>query len=94
MGKNHVYDDIDSKDERLPVRVGPHIPSAEGQNLLYEFQEAEGIQLRDYLDVIMRRKWLILTLLTLVFLSTLIFSLASTKIYEATAVIEVKQETN
>jgi capsular exopolysaccharide synthesis family protein len=93
MGKNHVNDDIDSKDGKLPVRVGSHLPSAEGQNPFYEFQEAEENQLRDYLDVIMRRKWLILTVLTMVFLSTLIFTLASTKIYEASAVIEVKQET-
>ncbi len=57
-----------------------------------EWQEAEEIQLRDYLDVILRRKWLILTVLALVFLSTLIFSLAATRIYEASAVIEVSQE--
>ena len=94
MVKNHVNDDGDSTGERLPVRVGSHLPSADGQSPLYEFQEAEEIQLRDYLDVIMRRKWLILTVLTLVFLSTLIFTFTSTKIYEATAVVEVKQETN
>ena len=57
------------------------------------FKRHEEIQLRDYLDVIMRRKWLILTVLALAFLSTLIFTLASTKIYEASAVIEVNQET-
>ena len=41
----------------------------------------------------MRRKWLIMTVLALTFLSTLVFTLAATKIYEASAVIEVNQET-
>ena len=58
-----------------------------------QWQETEEIQLSDYLDVILRRKWLIATVLALVFLSTLIFSLAATRIYEASAVIEVSQET-
>ena len=60
MVKNHVNDDGDSTGGKLPVLAGNHLPSAEGQNPFYEFQEAEEIQLRDYLDVIMRRKWLIL----------------------------------
>jgi succinoglycan biosynthesis transport protein ExoP len=58
-----------------------------------EWHETEEIQLRDYLEVIMRRKWLIVTVLALVFLSTLIFTLAVTRIYEASAVVEVSQET-
>jgi hypothetical protein len=62
-------------------------------NRIHEWQEVEEVQLRDYLEVILRRKWLIATVLTLVFLSTLIFSLAVTRIYEASAVVEVSQET-
>jgi len=93
MIKNHANDDGDSTGRKLPVIADTRLPSAEGQNSFYEFQEAEEIQLRDYLDVIMRRKWLILTVLMLAFLSTLVFTLASTKIYEASAVIEVNQET-
>ncbi len=57
-----------------------------------EWQESEEIQLRDYLDVILRRKWLIITVLALVFVSTLIYTLAATRIYEATATVEVSQE--
>jgi capsular exopolysaccharide synthesis family protein len=93
MLKNHLNDDDDAPDGKLPILAGNHLSSAEGQNPFYGFQEAEEIQLRDYLDVIMRRKWLILTILALAFLSTLICTLASTKIYEASAVIEVNQET-
>ncbi len=77
----------------LPDVAGNHLPANEFQKPFYHWQETEEIQLRDYLEVITRRKWLILTVLTLVFLSTLIFTLAVTRIYEASAVIEVSQET-
>ena len=93
MVKNQNNDDGDSTGRKLPSIAGSHLTIADGQNPFYEFQEDDEIQLRDYLDVILRRKWLILTILALVFLSTLIFTLASTKIYEASAVIEVNQET-
>ena len=93
MVKNQNNDDGDSTGRKLPTIAGNHLTIADGQNPFYEFQEDDEIQLRDYLDVILRRKWLILTILALAFLSTLIFTLASTKIYEASAVIEVNQET-
>ncbi len=76
----------------LPDIAGNHLPANQFQKPFYDWQETEEIQLRDYIDVILRRKWLILTVLTLVFLSTLIFTLAVTRIYEASAVVEVSQE--
>ena len=82
----------DSADQMLPDVPGNRLPANEFQKPFFDWQETEEIQLRDYLDVILRRKWLILTVLTLVFLSTLIFTLAVTRIYEASAVVEVSQE--
>ena len=93
MAKNHVIDDGDSTGRTLPIVAGNHLPSADAQSPFYEFEKDEEIQLRDYLDVILRRKWLILTVLVLVFLSTLVFTLTSTKIYKASAILEVNQET-
>ena len=93
MAKNHVIDDDDSAGRTLPIAAGNHLSSAYAQSPFYEFEKDEEIQLRDYLDVILRRKWLILTVLILVFLSTLVFTLASTKIYKASAILEVNQET-
>ena len=81
------------KEGFLPAIAGTNLPDTEGRKYSYEYQNEEEIPLRDYLDVIMRRKWLIMTVLTLTFLSTLVFTLAATKIYEASAVIEVNQET-
>jgi capsular exopolysaccharide synthesis family protein len=77
----------------LPNKVGNHPAVNEFQKAMDEWHETDEIQLRDYLEVIIRRKWLIVTVLALVFLSTLIFTLAVTRIYEASAVVEVSQET-
>jgi succinoglycan biosynthesis transport protein ExoP len=82
-----------SEDKMLP-NVVRNSPSADAfQKPFYEWQATEEINLKDYLDIIMRRKWLIVTVLALVFLSTLIFTLTATRIYEASAVVEVSQET-
>ena len=81
-----------SGDQMLPDVAGNHLPANAFQKPFYGWQEVEEVQLRDYLEVITRRKWLIVTVLALVFLSTLIFTLAVTRIYEASAVLEVNQE--
>jgi succinoglycan biosynthesis transport protein ExoP len=93
MENNYVNDDIDLIERKLPVSAGANHLSENNQPPPYEFQGNKEMQLRDHLDVIMRRKWLIMTVLALTFLSTLVFTLASTKLYEATAVIEVNQAT-
>jgi len=92
MAKIHLMDDGKCEDRKLTELAGENFLSAANYNRFYEFQEDEEVQLRDYLDVIMRRKWLIATFLAMAFLSTLVFTLASTKIYEASALIEVNQE--
>ena len=84
---------VNSGDNMSPDVAGNQIPVNAFQEPLYGWQEPEEIQLKDYLDVIIRRKWLIVTVLTLVFLSTLIFTLTTTRIYEASAVVEVSQVT-
>jgi hypothetical protein len=93
MASDQIQNTGLSGEKMLPDNVGNPLPATEFQQPFREWQEAEEIQLRDYLEVILRRKWLIATVLTLVFLSTLIFSLAVTRIYEASAVVEVSQET-
>lgn len=77
----------------LPSKIGNHPAVDEFQKAMDEWHETGEIQLRDYLEIIIRRKWLIVTVLALVFLSTLIFTLAVTRMYEASAVVEVSQET-
>ena len=91
MTTDQSTDNGNRKPEKLPVFFNHNLPTTEIQKPFYEWQEKEEISLHDYLDVIVRRKWLIITFLMLVFLSTLIFTLTSTKIYKASAVIEVNQ---
>lgn len=67
-----------------------NLPSTEFRQAIPEWDEE--IDLRDYLEVMIRRKWLIMSVLALVFLSTLIFTLASPKIYKATGSLEVAKE--
>ncbi len=82
--------------EALPEGTSPHLPPARiGQTTLpsTEFRETppqmdDEIDLRDYLDVIIRRKWLIGAVLFVVFVTTLIVTLAMTPIYKATGRLE------
>jgi len=76
--------------EDLPIPAEAHLPSTQVRGSIPDLDDE--IDLRDYLDVLIRRKWLIMSFLVLVFLSTLIFTLASTKIYKAVASLEVAQE--
>jgi polysaccharide biosynthesis transport protein len=68
-----------------------YLPSAE---LHQDFSDwdTEEVHLRDYLDVIFRRRWLIVSFLMLTFISTLILTLASPKIYKASSSIEVSPQ--
>jgi len=70
-------------------RIGSeHLPSTELRHEVPEW-DTEEVHLRDYLDVIFRRKWLIISFLALTFITTLILTLASPKIYKASTSIEV-----
>jgi capsular exopolysaccharide synthesis family protein len=79
---------------RVPATYNQHLPSTELRGAVPEWEDGEDIHLRDYLDVVVRRKWPIICILAISFITTLIFTLASTKIYKATATIEVTQETS
>lgn len=51
--------------------------------------DPEEVHLRDYLDVLLRRKWLVINALLLTFVTTLIVTLAQPKLYQASATLEV-----
>jgi len=79
--------------ERRPAKVNDNLPSTEFRESIPPSEEDE-INLKDYLDVIIRRKFLITSILALVFISTVIFTLSATKIYKASTTIEVNQDTS
>lgn len=64
------------------------LPSTELRQAVPEW-DTEEVHLRDYLDVLFRRKWLIISFLALTFITTLILTLSSPKLYKASASIEV-----
>ncbi len=66
------------------------LPSTEFRESVPDLEEE--VSLRDYLDVLLRRKWLVVGFLLLTFISTAVFTLSATRIYKATASLEVSQE--
>jgi succinoglycan biosynthesis transport protein ExoP len=78
--------------EKYSDRAGrSHLPSTEFRQDFSDW-DAEEVHLRDYLDVIFRRRWLVISFLMLTFISTLILTLASPKIYKASSSIEVSPQ--
>jgi capsular exopolysaccharide synthesis family protein len=79
---------VAGRDENLyPVASpGAQPPSTEVRYHLPEFEEV--IDLHDYLDVVIRRRWIILAVLTCVFITSLIVTLKMRPIYRAEGRIE------
>lgn len=90
MSQDERFRNQGKYDEDLPIVLQNRLPSTEVRGAIPEWEEE--VHLRDYLEVLVRRKWLIMSFLGLVFLSTLIFTLASTKIFKATASLEISTE--
>ena len=84
----------DANDKPLalyPSDNGNTLPSTEFRERFPDAFEEE-INLRDYIEVMLRRKWLIIGILFLTFVSVLIFSLASQKQYLATGTLELSTD--
>ena len=70
-----------------------HLPSTDFRESIPNTFEEE-IDLRDYIEVVLRRRWLIFGILFFTFVSVLIFSLSAQKLYKAKGVIEVGSESH
>ena len=73
-----------------PAKEERMLPSTEFRESVPDMDEE--ISLKDYLDVLLRRKWLVLGFLLLVFITTAIFTFSETRIYKAKATLEVSRE--
>lgn len=69
---------------------GNNVPSTDFRESIPNTEEE--IDLRDYIEVLLRRRWLVLGILFFIFVSVLIFSLSAQKLYRAVGVIEVSTE--
>ena len=90
--KREEPDLFDSQVEELSLTrpsEGRMLPSTEFRESVPDMDEE--VSIKDYLDVLIRRKWLVLGFLLLTFITTAIFTLSATKIYKSTATIEVNQ---
>ncbi len=75
-----------------PARVDTvNVPSFEAYEPVTDFDD-DSFDIRGYLDVIVRYKWIVLAVVLIAFLSTLVFSLRETPLYKAMGRIEVIQE--
>ncbi len=83
----------DQQANSFPVKAenGSDLPSTRYREPIPDIIEEE-VNLKDYLEVILRRKWLVIGILFFTFVSTLIFSLVAEKQYEASGSIEISQE--
>lgn len=86
------HDTHDPRYPMTPSRMGgdAYLPSTDLRSPIPEWEQEE-IHLRDYLEVLLRRKWLIISVLVLTFVTTLILTLSQPKLYESFATLEVAQ---
>lgn len=66
------------------------LPSTEVRYAVPEFEES--VDIRDYIDVVLRRKWLVLTFLVGVFITTLIVSLSMKPVFKANGGLELSPQ--
>ncbi|MDY0042196.1 MAG: polysaccharide biosynthesis tyrosine autokinase [Desulforhabdus sp.] len=66
------------------------LPTTDLRRPLPDFEDA--VDLRDYLDVVLRRKWLILTVLVGVFVTTLVVSLTMKPVFKASGGLELSPQ--
>lgn len=77
-------------DRQYPATVSPpgaNLPATEVREAVPDFDESA--DLRTYLEIVMRHKWLVLTFLVGVFVTTLIVSLSMQPVFKANGKIEV-----
>ncbi|HID69808.1 MAG TPA: hypothetical protein EYP35_04950, partial [Desulfobacterales bacterium] len=85
-GKQNQYADIDTQ---LAVRdtQRQHLPSIEVREVVPDLQDE--IDLRDLLDVLIRRKWAVVTVLLFIFFSVAIITFSMTPQFKARGSLKV-----
>ncbi len=88
--QKHMMDPQQPDDPRhLPANGQAYLPGRDYRGPIPEQEVEEEIHLRDYLDVLLRRKWLITSVLLLVFVTTLIYTVSQPKLYESFATVKI-----
>ena len=88
MNTQHDFPNEDPRDRREIVAGGPtHLPSTFVRETMPSMQEEE-IHLRDYLDVIIRRKWVVLITILITFSTVAISTFSQTPLFLAKGMIK------
>src|SRR4030067_3470532 len=93
--------DDDKKDEGEGIRrqygLKPYDPrdSSPSPYIRYlDYEPEEEVHLRDYLSVILKRKWIVLTFFISVVVTTAILTFMATPLYKSTVVIKIDKESH
>ncbi len=70
-----------------PEQGGANLPSVDYREIIPPAAEEE-IHLRDYLDVLIRRKWVVIIFLLVTFFSTALFTFTSTPMFEGKGILK------
>lgn len=75
--------------------IKPYVPGElpSTQFKFEEYEPAENVHLRDYLSVILRRKWIVITFFISIVVTVTISSFLMKPVYRSTAVIKIDKET-
>ena len=74
-----------------PYQPQANLPAEQRQEAAADW-DSETINLRDLLDTVLRRKWLVINTLLLTFVTVLVITLAQPKLYRSSATIEVSPQ--
>ena len=84
---SHAHENIMMNKEVMITGKESNLPSTLVRETMPRIEEEE-IHLRDYLDVIMRRKWVVIVTLLVTFFTVALFTFSSTPLYLATGMIK------
>jgi capsular exopolysaccharide synthesis family protein len=100
MSSDNHYDNLKIEDGSgsYPLAAPDHaaqvnprnLPSTEVRELLPPLEEE--IHLRDYIDVVIRRKWVVISLLLIIFSGVAIFTLTRTPLFMAESVVKISDQ--
>jgi len=99
MSSNNDFDELKIEDKDgyplatpdAAAQINPrNLPSTEVRELLPPLEEE--IHLRDYIDVIVRRKWTVILILLIIFSGVAIFTLTRTPLFLAESVVKISSQ--
>lgn len=91
MQSNNELPENNIENHEIALRTqGSHLPSTDVRTVMPEWEDE--IHLRDYLDVLLRRRWAVIVTLLIVFTTTVLYTFSRTPLYQATGLLKVSMQ--